>query len=161
MNEIWLEHVNLATGHRGTSGPDEIDARTLAMLSTWLEGHFESGRRRALPIAGLKNHSATRCRAPGGLVVTIYGRDAQPLATVGVGTDARRAPLLWAQLCEAAALAGSVAKPAEPWCAIVPHGHPDWSRPDGPALWLGQFARAVAWCWANRTAQAVLQAEAA
>lgn len=161
MNDIWLEHVNLGTGHRGTSTPDEMDERALTSLSLWLDAQLASGRRRALPVARIRNHSATACRAPGGLVVTLYGPDAHPLATVGVGTDARRAPLLWAQLREAAAVAGSLPKPAEPWCGVVPHGHPDWSRPDGPALWLGQFALALAWCWISRAAPAVLQVEAA
>lgn len=149
---MYINHITLTTAHVTRSQRADVDDGTLAVVTPWLQQAVNSGRQHPLP--GLPEYAATVFLQDGGLVVTVYARQADigprlPLVTFGVAQRSRHGEALWALMMANFGAHARAQRPREPWCAAALH--PTLQLDIEATEWLADFERCVAWAWITRT----------
>lgn len=141
---MFIEHINLNTGHICRESRDSFDSETVATLAPMV-AELRAGRRAALPqeFGGYEmdgQNKGVNC------VIWTLWRGENRIATLGLATKSRCSAGVWRTLHDIDAQDKVVtdrnSPPATPWAAVRIHAgatpHPDW---------LDGFERRLAWAW--------------
>lgn len=154
LDDRYVLHVTLTTGHRRRSLRSEVRDEVLAVLRPLLERAL-AGEYVAVPGVGtgytMRGARYGRC-----CTVTVYAPQGEtarpqpvPVLTIGVAGHSRCGARLWRSLHESAAIVPTVTSPdqtpPEPWVAdrleIGAVQHLEAMH------WTGDWSRCMAWTW--------------
>lgn len=145
MNDRYLEHLTLTTGHSRRSPRSEVPDEVVSTLRLWLDRALAGGDMEPLP-GDLEQRFGAVAVKGAGLIVTLYNLElGAPVGIVkfGVAGRSRHSRECWKILTSVAAT--DAKQPAVPWCAAVLYPAAFDCIDDLP--WVGDFERCVAWAW--------------
>lgn len=157
---MYLNHITMTTGHIARTSRADVAQAVTALLAEWLPTTINSGKAHSLPVVALSHFSAQVFVQDGALVVTVsapaghhqpgkpHTGKAMPLVTFGVAQRSRQASPMWEMMVKAFGCKSGLKPPDTPLCAVAIH--PGIAIYKGPAKWLGDFERCVAWVWITR-----------
>lgn len=150
----YIYHVTMSSGHVAKQYRRDIMDEVIADLSETLDGILQGAY---MPVPGFADYLVNGTHTGSNLIATVWSgpRDSlRPILTTATALKSRSSPKLWRLMHDQATtpfVTDPAAPPKAPWTADRIEVGMLYSM--SASSWTGDFARCLAWTWAEYAQQ--------